>query len=94
MDYFSLLTGYFLSINIISFLMFGYDKLKAKRNGWRIPERRFFYLGLLGGAAGVYVGMRVFRHKTRHALFIYGIPILVALNIVLFYYLLRSLGAI
>ena len=94
MDYLSFLTGYFLVINLFSFLMFGYDKFKAKRNGWRIPERRFLYLGMLGGAAGVYVGMRVFRHKTRHTSFVYGIPILMALNLVLFYYLLRSLGAV
>ncbi len=92
-DFYSLLAAYLIIINILSLLMFGYDKLKAKKNGWRIPESRFFILGLLGGAVGIYTGMRIFRHKTKHMLFIVGIPLLVVLNLVIIYYLIRGLLA-
>lgn len=86
-ELYSLLTTYLVIINVLGFLMFGYDKLKAKRSGWRIPESRFLFIGLLGGAAGIYLGMKLFRHKTRHNLFVFGIPVLMVLNIVMFYYL-------
>lgn len=92
-DFYSLLAAYLVIINILSVLMFGYDKLKAKKNGWRIPESRFLVLGLLGGAVGIYIGMRIFRHKTKHMLFIVGIPLLMVLNLVIIYYLIRSLLA-
>ncbi len=92
-DFYSLLAIYLVIINILSLLMFGYDKLKAKRNGWRIPESRFLVLGLLGGAVGIYIGMRLFRHKTQHTLFVLGIPLLMVLNLVVIYYLIRGLLA-
>ncbi|KUO59471.1 MAG: hypothetical protein APF84_19390 [Gracilibacter sp. BRH_c7a] len=90
-DFYSFLAAYLAIINILSFLMFGYDKFKAKRDGWRIPERRFLVLGLLGGAIGLYLGMRIFRHKTRHRLFVFGIPLLMTLNLIIIYYLIRDL---
>ena len=53
----------------INFLLFGYDKFQAKRNGWRIPERVLLGLTLLGGGIGGLAGMLVFRHKTRKTVF-------------------------
>lgn len=91
MDLYSFLAIYLVVINILSLLMFGYDKFKAKRNGWRIPESRFLILGLLGGAVGIYLGMRIFRHKTKHTLFVLGIPLLMVVNLVIIYYLIRGL---
>lgn len=92
-DFYSLLAAYLVIINILSLLMFGYDKLKAKKNGWRIPESRFLVLGFLGGAVGIYIGMKIFRHKTKHMLFVLGIPLLMVLNLVIIYYLIRGLLA-
>jgi len=76
---------FFISINIFSFLLMGYDKMQAKRNRWRIKEKTLLFLALAGGAIGGYCGMQVFRHKTKHNLFRFGLPLLVLLNLYLFY---------
>lgn len=78
-------------LNTISFLMVGLDKFKSKRGSWRIPEKRFFILSFFGGAVGVYLGMQLFRHKTQHKKFVYGIPLMVILNFVALYYLILVL---
>lgn len=74
-----------LLINLIGYILIWYDKRSAKRDGWRIPEKRFFRLAFFGGAIGIYLGMKKFRHKTKHNKFIYGIPVLILSNIGLFY---------
>lgn len=73
-----------LIINFIGYIMVWFDKRRAKRDGWRIPEKRFFKLAFLGGAIGIYWGMKRFRHKTKHNKFVYGIPLLIFVNIGLF----------
>lgn len=77
--------------NAIGFLMVGMDKWKAKRGRWRIPEKHFFIFSFFGGAVGVYLGMQVFRHKTQHKKFIYGIPLMIVLNAVLLYFLIGGI---
>lgn len=69
-------------ILILSFIeagLMGYDKQQAKVNGWRIPEKVLLGLGIVGGAIGGLIGMRVFRHKTKKTYFwvIFGIAALV-----------------
>lgn len=76
---------YLLIVNIIGFIIMGWDKRKAKRGHWRIPEKKFFVLALLGGWLGIYLGMKVFRHKTLHLSFRLGIPVLGIINIALVY---------
>ncbi len=78
---------YLIFINSFGLLLMAFDKIKAKRKGWRVPELRFFMIALAGGALGIYLGMRAFRHKTKHTAFIYGIPVLILLNLGLLYYL-------
>lgn len=65
------------------------DKRRARRGQWRISERTFFLWALCFGAAGVLVGMYAFRHKTRHASFVFGIPLLLLLNAACYQFLLR-----
>lgn len=72
--------------------MVGFDKKKAQMRGRRVPERSFFIFALAGGAMGIYLGMKSFRHKTRHGLFVYGIPLLIFLNLVIFYLSFKSLA--
>ncbi len=84
-------------INIISYILVWYDKRQAILGGWRIPEKRFFTLALIGGATGIYFGMKKFRHKTKHNLFIYGIPIMIVLNItisiaIIYFYIILFLS--
>lgn len=81
MGYLSLLLAYFLLVNLISFVLFGVDKKSAAAGSWRVPESNFFLLALIGGALGIYLGMRFFRHKTRIIKFSYGIPVLFLVNI-------------
>lgn len=71
-----LFSGYLLLINLIGFFIFFLDKQKAIRNQWRIPESRLFLLACLGGGIGCYLGMKTFRHKTRHLSFVIGIPLI------------------
>lgn len=72
-------------INLFGYILVWFDKRRAKMGGWRVPEKRFFQLAFFGGAVGIYLGMNRFRHKTKHNKFVYGIPILILLNIGLFY---------
>jgi len=81
---------YVLIINFISFITVVLDKSKARRNRFRVPEKHFFILGILGGALGIYLGMKLCRHKTRHRRFVYGIPLLILINLIMLYFVLRS----
>ena len=65
---------FFLAINAITLVLYGVDKRRAKRKERRIPERILLGLAILGGAAGAYLGMRLYRHKIRKTKFRYGIP--------------------
>ncbi len=78
---------YLVGINIITFLVFGLDKWKAKTNQWRIPESTLMGLALIGGSIGAWSGMRTWHHKTQHAKFKYGIPAILFLQIFLVGYL-------
>ncbi|HHV29260.1 DUF1294 domain-containing protein [Acetivibrio mesophilus] len=82
-----------MTINIVGFILSGVDKYKAARSLWRIQEKTFFWLVLMGGAPGVYLGLLFFRHKTRHRSFMIGIPLIFAfqiLGIILVYILSRT----
>lgn len=72
---------YLFLINAAGMLLMLADKLKAKRNLWRISESCLVGIAAAGGSLGVLVGMRAFRHKTKHPKFSVGVPILLALHI-------------
>lgn len=78
--FWDILVVYAAVVNLTVFCMFGIDKSRARRQQWRIPERRLLAMALLGGSLGALAGMRVFRHKTRHKLFSIGIPLLVVFH--------------
>ncbi|SFD59888.1 Uncharacterized membrane protein YsdA, DUF1294 family [Lentibacillus persicus] len=78
-----MISAYIISVNIISFLIMAVDKQKAKKQTYRIPERTLWGLAILGGALGVLAGMRQFRHKTKHRLFTFGVPLLIIIQAVL-----------
>jgi len=71
---------YIIVINIIAFVTMGIDKLKSKLGAWRISERTLFAVAFLGGSVGILGGMHVFRHKTRHAKFKWGIPLIIIIQ--------------
>lgn len=74
-------------LNIIGFLITAADKYKARKRHWRIPEKVFFYISLMGGVPGVYSGLLLFKHKTRHKRFMWGLPAILAAQLVLVYFL-------
>jgi len=74
---------YLVFINVLTFLLYGIDKWKAKRARWRIPESVLLGLAAIGGSVGAWLGMRVWHHKTRHKKFRYGVPAILVAQIVL-----------
>ena len=72
-----------LVMNLLAFALMGIDKMKAKRGSWRIPEKTLFLVTALFGGLGGTLGMKVFRHKTKHWYFKWGFPALLVVQIVL-----------
>ena len=79
---------YLIAINAITFITYGIDKWKARKNKWRIPESTLLLLAVFGGSIGAFLGMRVWRHKTMHKKFKYGIHSILVLQIGLLLYLI------
>ena len=86
----NIILGYFLAVNITSFLLYGIDKFKARKNLWRISEATLLTMAAIGGSIGAWVGMRIWHHKTMHKKFKYGIPIIIILQVALAVYLLTN----
>ena len=79
-----LLLSCIIGVNVITFVVYGIDKLKAKKGKWRVPEATLLLLAVVGGSVGAWCGVRVWHHKTMHAKFKYGIPLIMAVHAVLF----------
>lgn len=73
---------YLIVINIIAFIAMGIDKQKAIKHKWRIPEKTLMLLSVLGGSVGMFIGMHVFRHKTKHTLFVVGVPVIFIIEMI------------
>lgn len=71
---------YLTLINLISFLVYGIDKNKAKNKQWRIPESTLIFLSLIGGSLGGLMAMVIFKHKLSKRLFYIGLPIIAIIN--------------
>lgn len=84
----NILLIYLLAANIVTFVVFGIDKYKAKRGLWRIPEASLLTMAVIGGSIGAWLGTKVWHHKTLHKKFKYGIPLIIALQAALAVYLL------
>ena len=78
---------YILIINLIGFLSMGIDKFKAKKGMWRTKEKTLFTIALIGGSIGSIIGMYTFRHKTKHNSFVFGMPVILGLQITLLIYI-------
>lgn len=76
-----------LFTSLIAFLLFGEDKKRAKKRGRRIPERVLWSLVLLGGGTGAFLGMQIFRHKTKHLSFALGVPACTVITWIIIYLL-------
>ena len=72
---------YLIVANVVTFFVYGVDKWNAKRSKWRIREAALLLLAALGGSIGAWLGMKVWRHKTMHKKFKYGIPLIIILQV-------------
>ncbi|WP_342598582.1 DUF1294 domain-containing protein [Psychrobacillus sp. FSL H8-0483] len=81
---------FILIMSIIAFFVMGYDKSQAKKKGQRVSERTLWMLALVGGGIGAYLGMQLFRHKTKHTNFRVGFLMLLIAYIFLVFWLLKT----
>ncbi len=80
---------YLILINAVGYLIMLIDKRKAKKKAWRVPEATLMGIAAIGGSLGSLIGMYQFRHKTKHKKFTIGIPLMLAVHVVIFFLLLR-----
>ena len=83
MNSFDFIILYVAAVNVISFIVMGVDKRRAVKRAFRVPESTLFVLAIIGGSIGSIAGMHLFHHKTRHWYFLYGMPVILALQIIL-----------
>lgn len=83
----NLLLLYFFIINLIGYFLMYLDKQKAKKDKWRIKESTLFIVSIIGGSIGTFLGMKVFRHKTKHLKFKVGIPFIIIVQALFIYFL-------
>ena len=81
MDVISVLAAYAVFVNLLGLYAMYSDKQRAKKRAFRIPEATLFAIAFMGGSIGCIAGMYLFRHKTRHWYFVYGMPLILLLQI-------------
>lgn len=81
---------YFLFVNIIVFILAGYDKNQARKNKRRIPENTLFFFEAIGGTIGLLLAMLFFRHKTSKTSFIIKFSLILLIQVVLIYLILND----
>jgi uncharacterized membrane protein YsdA (DUF1294 family) len=82
---------YLIIINLACLFLMAQDKKFAKQGHRRIPEKRLFLNAVLGGALGIWLGMKLWHHKTKHRSFTIGIPALFIINIISVYLIVKWL---
>jgi len=88
-----ILVGYIFIINIIGFCSMGVDKKKAENGEWRIKEKSLFTIAVCGGSFGSIAGMQIFRHKTKHKSFVWGMPVILLCQLALATYFIFFFNA-
>ena len=74
---------YLLIVNLIGFVLMFVDKKRAQNKQWRIKEATLFLSAAIGGSIGAMLGMKVFRHKTKHLSFLIGMPAIFIVQVAL-----------
>ena len=77
------LYAYLAAVNVLDLILMGADKAKARSGARRIPEATLLLVAILGGSVGGILGMLLFRHKTRHAAFALGLPLILLAQLAL-----------
>ena len=90
MDVILTIAAYFAILNILGLALMGIDKWKARKGAFRIPEATLVIIAIIGASVGTILGMYIFRHKTRHWYFVWGMPAILALQLLSVYLLTHS----
>ena len=86
-----MLLKYLLAVNVLTLIVYGLDKWKARRGCWRVPEATLLGLAAVGGSVGAWLAMQLFRHKTQKKKFRYGVPVLFVLQVAVVLFSLNML---
>ena len=89
MDGMKLFAIYLVVMNVLGVAVMWSDKRRARLHRWRIPEKVLFGVSLLGGSAGTWAGMYLFRHKTKHWYFVAGMSLILVCQAALAIYLVH-----
>jgi uncharacterized membrane protein YsdA (DUF1294 family) len=76
---------YIIAINLYGIFVMYSDKKKSQKGKWRTPEKTIFTIAFAFGALGIFMGMRLFRHKTKHKKFVIGIPLILIVELLIFF---------
>ena len=90
MNLITFIAAYLIALNIIGFILMGIDKRKARLSAYRIPEATLFIVAIIGGSLGSILGMHLFHHKTRHWYFVYGMPLILFIQLLIVFLLWKS----
>ena len=82
-----IIMGYLLIVNVLAFIIYGFDKYQARKAGRRIPEATLLIWAGIGGSIGAWMGMKLWHHKTLHKKFKYDIPILITMQVAFVVYM-------
>ena len=82
-----IIMGYLLIVNVLAFIIYGFDKYQARKAGRRIPEATLLIWAGIGGSIGAWMGMKLLHHKTLQKKFKYGIPILITMQVAFVVYM-------
>lgn len=74
---------FYIIMNLVTFILYGADKAKAKKGKWRIPEKTLLLFAACFGGLGAFLGMKVFRHKTKHTSFRILVPVCMIIQFIL-----------
>ncbi len=79
--YLRIVVFYLIAVNLLTFIVYGIDKHKARHNHWRVREASLLLLAALGGSTGALLAMHLFHHKTQHKKFRYGVPAILIIQL-------------
>ena len=74
---------FYIIMNLVTFTLYGADKAKAKKGKWRIPEKTLLLFAACFGGLGAFLGMKIFRHKTKHTSFKILVPVFMIIQFIL-----------
>ena len=86
-----MIINYLVIVNALGLAAMGLAKQKAIRNQWRIPEKTLFLISAIGGSIGTFLGMYLFRHKTKHWYFVVGMPAIMVIHAVLGWFVYNNM---